>query len=253
MAPTASTPASDTIDTTPPMEAKPHTPRILNSSRERLGMTFDKRFLLSMMTSFTCGFTLGNIHAGRLASLRYRAENAHRLPISTPGWYLYHKSKNYYKLRHGIPEGIRTGSWLTLWVGLFFVVEESLDVFRGTWKAGRTTDHFLGVDELDMKDMKRGLGKSRDALSSLVAGVTTGGAWSLWNGFGWSPTSARTMVTGAVVGLGFGLTQDVLMFVRRKAIGDVDEEEGWMYRGAKNRAKKRDEEEMRKAEGLAEE
>ncbi|KAF2792834.1 hypothetical protein K505DRAFT_325890 [Melanomma pulvis-pyrius CBS 109.77] len=197
-------------------------------------MTFDKRMLLAGFSSFSCGFLLGSTHAGRLASLRFRAENAHRLPISQPGWYLYHKSKNYYKMKAGISEGMRKGVWLATWASIFFIIEESLDVFRGTWRAGRTLEEMEGVDELDFRDMNKSVDKSRDCLSSAVAGMVTGGLWSAWNMFP-MVTAARTIRMGVLVGLGYGLTQDAMTWVRGRSVGYVDEAESWVYRGAKNR------------------
>ena len=81
----------------------------------RLGMPFDRRLLLTTSLSFLSGFTLGSLNAGHMASLRFRAENAHRLPISQPGWYLYHKSKNYYKTKEGAIEGLRKGCKVAAW------------------------------------------------------------------------------------------------------------------------------------------
>jgi hypothetical protein len=212
-------------------------------------MTFDKRMLLAGFSSFTCGFALGSTHAGRLASLRFRAENAHRLPISQPGWYLYHKSKNYYKSKYAITEGVRKGVWLATWASIFFVIEESLDVFRGTWRAGRTLEEMEGIDELDLPTIDRGVDKSRDCLSSAMAGMVTGGIWSAWNRFPMT-TAARTITMGVTVGLGYGVVQDGLTYVRGRSVGYVDEAESWIYRGAKNRRKKMEEDEAAAREGV---
>jgi hypothetical protein len=219
------------------------------TSPERLGMSFDKRMLLAGFSAFTCGFALGSIHAGRLASLRFRAENAHRLPVSQPGWYLYYKSKNYYKTTCAVSEGIRKGAWLAAWTSIFFIIEESLDVFRGTWRAGRTLEEMEGVDELELGGLNRGVDKSRDCLSSAMAGMVTGGIWSAWNRFPMT-TAARTITMGVTVGLGYGVTQDALTWVRGRSVGYVDEAESWIYKGAKNRRKKMEEEEAAAAEGL---
>lgn len=208
---------------------------LLRSTPDRLGMSFDKRLLLASFSSGICGFTLGASHAGHLASLRFRAENAHRLPISQPGWYLYHKSKNYYKMKEGIIEGIKKGGKVAAWTSIFFVIEESMDVFRGTWRAGRTLQEMEGVDELDMKDMNKSIEMNRDCLSSAVAGMVTAGLWSAWNTFP-MVTASRTIRMGLVVGLGYGLVQDGLTYARNK-YGVQDENESWMYKGAKNRMK----------------
>jgi hypothetical protein len=205
-------------------------------------MPFDRRLLLTTFTSFVCGFTLGSASAGSMAALRFRAENAHRLPISQPGWYLYHKSKNYNKMRHGITEGIRKGALLAAWSSVFFIVEESLDVFRGTWRAGRTIEEMEGVDELSLKRIDRGVASSRDFISSAMAGMVTGGVWSAWHQFPVS-TASRTIRMGLLVGLGYGLSQDALVWARRTFLDGEEESESWIYKGAKNR-KKADEEEI---------
>lgn len=197
-------------------------------------MPFDRRLLLTTALAFTSGFTLGSITTGHAASLRFRAENAHRLPISQPGWYLYHKSKNYYKWKHGVVEGLRKGGYIAAWSSVFFIVEESLDVFRGTWRAGRTMSEMEGVDELDMRRIEGGMQGCRDAASSAMAGMVTGGLWSVTHGFPVT-MAARTIRMGLLVGLGFGLGQDGLAWAREKW-GQGEQEESWIYKGARNRA-----------------
>ncbi|KAH7406443.1 hypothetical protein DE146DRAFT_647501 [Phaeosphaeria sp. MPI-PUGE-AT-0046c] len=211
----------------------PPRPSQISTNSPRLGMPFDRRLLLTTTLASLCGFTLGSTSAGRLASLRFRAENAHRLPISQPGWYLYHKSKNYYKWRFGIVEGLRKGGLLAAWSSIFFVVEESLDVFRGTWRAGRTMHEMEGVDELDIARIDKGVGSCRDFLSSACAGMVTGGLWSAWHAFPIS-TAARTIRMGLVVGAGYGVLQDGVGWAKRRWGGE-EGGESWIYKGARNR------------------
>ena len=90
-----------------------------------------------------------------MTALRFRAENAHRLPTSTKGWYLYHKSKNYHVLLGGLKEGLKMGGKLGGWVSAFFVIEEAVDRIRGR----------------------------RDVGGSVVAGLSLGGGWSAWSKF----------------------------------------------------------------------
>lgn len=231
----------DKMEAIPSEPAPPPEPTSLPSaspakpSTDRLGMPFDRRLLLSAFTSFSCGSTLGYLNTSRLASLRFRAENAHRLPISQPGWYLYHKSKNYFKLKHGLTAGLRSGLYLSAWASVFFIVEESMDVFRGTWRAGRSLREMEGVSELDIKSVDHAVQGSRDFWSSVVAGIFTGGLWSAWNKFP-VVTAARTIRIGLFAGLGYGLAQDALMWGRGK-VGGTAEEDSWIYKGAKNRVK----------------
>ncbi|RMZ68442.1 tim17 Tim22 Tim23 Pmp24 family domain-containing [Pyrenophora seminiperda CCB06] len=225
---TTATPSDDP----PPHPQHPH-PHPLLTTSPRLSMPFDRRLLLTTTLSFISGFTLGSLSAGHMASLRFRAENAHRLPISNPGWYLYHKSKNYYKWRYGIVEGLRKGTYIAAWSSVFFIVEESLDIFRGTWVAGRTVGEMEGVDELDIARVERGVEVCRDAGSSALAGMVTGGLWSAWHGFGVT-TAARTIRLGLLVGAGFGLGQDGLIWAKKRWGGNGDGE-SWIYKGARNR------------------
>ncbi|KAF2638833.1 hypothetical protein P280DRAFT_63821 [Massarina eburnea CBS 473.64] len=221
------------MDNLPSPPTLPKPPKPL--SPDRLSLPFDQRLLLSTFTALACGTFLGYTTTSRLAALRFRAENAHRLPQSQPGWYLYHKSKNYYKLKKGIPAGIRSGFWLASWTSIFFIIEESMDVFRGTWRAGRSLSEMEGVSELHVQKMETCIQNSRDFASSGVAGMVTGGLWSAWNAF---PiiTAARTIRIGLFAGLGYGLGQDFLTWARGKSGGVVNDAESWIYRGAKNRA-----------------
>lgn len=109
-----------------------------------------------------------------------------------------------------------------------------MDVFRGTWRAGRTLTEMEGVDELDIGAMDRGVGLNRDFISSALAGVATGGLWSAWNQFP-MVTAARTIRMGLVVGLAYGLGQDAMAWARKRY--GIEREESWVYRGAKNRRK----------------
>lgn len=223
----------------PPDTAQPATTSAPRGSGHRLGLPFDQRLLLSTLASFSCGSVLGYTTTARLAALQFRAENAHRLPTSQPGWYLYHKSKKYHKWKTGVPAALRSGAYLASWSAVFFVLEESLDVFRGTWRAGRTLAEMEGVDELDMRRVDQGVERSRDFWSSAVAGMVTGGLWSAWNHFP-MVTAARTIRVGLAAGLVYGLGQDALTWARGR-VGDSGGEESWVYRGAKNRRRSQDE------------
>jgi len=117
---------------------------------------------------------------------------------------------------------------------VFFVVEESLDVFRGTWSAGRTMREMEGVDELDIGRVDRGVGRARDAWSSACAGMVTGGVWSAWHGFGVS-TAARTIRMGLVVGAGYGVLQDGVRWAKERYGGEEEVGVSWVYRGARKR------------------
>ena len=121
---------------------------------QRLSIRPIVRIPAATLTGFFTGLMLGASHGGKTAALRFRAENAHRLPVSTKGWYLYHKSKNYHMALNGIKEGLKMGSKIGFWVGGFFYLESSIDLCRG----GR-----------------------KDFLSTTLAGLTVAGAFSAWS------------------------------------------------------------------------
>ena len=88
-----------------------------------------------------------------MAGLRFRAENAHRLPNSTTGWYLYHKSKNYQATYGGVKEGSKMGLRVGSLVAAYVLAEEALDSYR----------------------------EEKDFLSSVIAGMGTAGAYGAWS------------------------------------------------------------------------
>lgn len=84
------------------------------------------------LAAFGLGFTLGIAHGSQMAGLRFRAEHAHKLPTTTTGWYLYHKSKNYHLMFGGLKEGFRNGMRLSLITSSIFLTENLFDVYRGS-------------------------------------------------------------------------------------------------------------------------
>ncbi|GAM85364.1 hypothetical protein ANO11243_033710 [Dothideomycetidae sp. 11243] len=165
------------------------------SLHDRLSLPFGTRLVLALTLATTSGFALGTAHGGQMAGLRFRAENAHRLPTSEVGWFLYHKSKNYNAMLGGVKEGFRMGVRLGFWGGLFFWTEEGID-----------------------RSEEDG---TRDFLSTTVAALSTAGAFSAWNRFP-LPTAARTAKMGLKAGLAFGLIQDALGLLRGRKLGYVE-------------------------------
>jgi len=119
----------------------------------RLSSTPRNRILLASVAAGMIGAGLGMSHGANMTGLRFRAENAHRLPTSQQGWFLYHKSKNYAVMLGGTKEARRMGSKLAVWTALFLVIEDLVDRSR----------------------------RRRDALSTICAGLTTAGAFSLYS------------------------------------------------------------------------
>ncbi|KAI9802463.1 MAG: hypothetical protein M1825_002848 [Sarcosagium campestre] len=168
----------------------------LRPSPHRLSIPLSLR--LPLATAFCCvgGILVGSTKASRDAGLRFRAENAHRLPTTQTGWYLYHKSKNYHRALAGVKGGVGLGLRICLPVAGFFVVEEAVDHLRGG-------------------------GDRKDFGSSVVAALAAAGGWSLWNRFT-VPEAARTAKMSLVVGLAYGLAQDAIGSLRGRRLHYVD-------------------------------
>ncbi|WYZ44655.1 hypothetical protein EsH8_VII_001091 [Colletotrichum jinshuiense] len=162
-------------------------------SDSRLSIPTPARIPLAGMVGFGIGTTLGLAHGGRTAQLRFRAEHAHKMPTTTTGWYLYHKSKNYHSMYGGLREGLRMGVKLSFWTLMAFGLESTVDRYRG----------------------------STDLLSTVLASLTVAGSFSLWNRFS-LPTAARTARYGLLFGLVYGGLQDAVGFARGRPIGYVE-------------------------------
>lgn len=175
---------------------------------ERLSLPIAGRLLLCASAAAIAGFTLGAAHGSIEAGYRFRAENAHRLPRSQTGWYLYHKSKNYNAMYGGAIEGLKMSAKVSFWAVLFLAMEEATDGFRQG-----LARHTRGEQAADRV--------SKDFLSTVIAGMGTAGAFSLWNRFP-LVTAARTAKTGIKVGLAYGLLQDGLGLLRGRRLGYVD-------------------------------
>ncbi|GJC90357.1 hypothetical protein ColLi_13195 [Colletotrichum liriopes] len=154
-------------------------------SESRLSIPTPARIPLAGMVGFGIGTTLGLAHGGRTAQLRFRAEHAHKMPTTTTGWYLYHKSKNYHAMQGGLREGLRMGSRLSFWTLMAFGLESTVDRYRG----------------------------KTDLLSTVLASLTVAGGFSLWT---------RTARYGLLFGLVYGGMQDVVGLARGRPIGYVD-------------------------------
>ncbi|KAK0509077.1 hypothetical protein JMJ35_008448 [Cladonia borealis] len=159
----------------------------------RLSIPFFIRLPTATVGAFITGMALGLSHGSKTAGLRFRAENSHRFPTTSTGWYLYHKSKNYHAMLGGIKEGMKMGLKISFWTGSFFLVEEAVDRLRGT----------------------------KDFMSTVVAGLSISGGFSAWNRFP-LPTAARTSKVGLIGGLSYGLVQDALGLARGRRLGYVD-------------------------------
>lgn len=117
----------------------------------RLSATFGSRCIVGSAAAFLGGLGLGVAHGSKTAALRFRAENSHRFPTTSTGWYQYHKSKNYVCMFEGLKPGFKLGARLSTWAACFLYVEEAVDDARN----------------------------KRDFLSTVVASLTVSGVFSV--------------------------------------------------------------------------
>lgn len=121
--------------------------------QSRLSIPPVPRIAYTSLGAVIIGAGLGISYGASSAGMRYRAENAHRLPTSQTGWYLYHKSKNYTMMLGGIKEGAKMGLKIGGWVTSFFLIEEGWDQARG----------------------------EKDFVNTVLASASVAGGFSLWS------------------------------------------------------------------------
>ncbi|KIW31085.1 uncharacterized protein PV07_02767 [Cladophialophora immunda] len=182
------------------MEAKEENAlvRFTGWPNERLSIPLILRAPTLMLASFACGFSLGASQGATKGAYRYRAENAHRLPTTQTGWFLYQKSKNYHAMFGGIKEGVRFGSICTGWATMFMVTEEMVDLSRARLFARGDDDVATG---------------QRDFGSTVIAGMTLAGIYSWKRGLDHF-AAARTARSALRLSLAYGLVQDLAASIR---------------------------------------
>ena len=123
-----------------------------SDSPPRLGIAVEKRIPYAALSAFSTGLALGYYHGSNKAGLVFRAENAHRFPTTSNGWFQYHKTKNYISVVGGMKDGARLGFKLGAGALAFSLFEETVDYSR----------HY-----------------ERDFLSTVTAGLSFSGIYSL--------------------------------------------------------------------------
>lgn len=141
------------LNTDAPKKPSASSPGQSPVSAHRLSLPYPVRIITTTTGAFITGMFLGLSHGAQTAGYRFRAENSYRLPTSSIGWYFYHKSKNYHMMLGGVKEGMKMGPKIAFWSGGYFLFEEAVDRARGR----------------------------SDFLSSVTAGFSIAGAFSLWS------------------------------------------------------------------------
>ena len=168
------------------------------TSASRLSIPFPLRLTLSTFFGLAAGFSLGAGKGATNAGLRYRAENAHRLPTTRSGWYHYHKTKNYHSIVGGVKEGVWLGARLSIWAALFVSAEEGVDRLRGKWNGDINGETRHG-----------------DVASTVCAGLGTAGFYTWTKGHDVF-TAARVTKTALKYSFIYGFSQDLLSTLRGK-------------------------------------
>ncbi|KAJ5551541.1 hypothetical protein N7535_000515 [Penicillium sp. DV-2018c] len=153
-----------------------------SDSPPRLGLEVGKRLPYATMSAFSTGLAMGYYHGSKKAGLVFRAENAHRFPTTSTGWFQYHKTKNYVSIVGGVKDGMKLGFKLGAGALVFCLFEETVDYARH--------------DE-------------RDFLSTVTAGLSFSGIYSLLARHD-VYTAARAAKLGLKLSLTYGLLQDAL-------------------------------------------
>lgn len=126
-----------------------------NPLLNRIGLEPVKRITLITASASFWGFILGGVIGSRQSGMQYLAENAHRLPKTTEGWYFYHKKKNYRMIYGALSKGAIYSAKTGTMVALFEVLEASADFYRG----------------------------GADLFNSVAAGLASGGVFSIASTF----------------------------------------------------------------------
>ncbi|QKX53555.1 uncharacterized protein TRUGW13939_00634 [Talaromyces rugulosus] len=148
----------------------------------RLGIDIDRRLPYVVVSAFSVGFGVGSSHGSKKAAFQFRAENAHRFPTTSTGWFQYHKTKNYKSIVGGVFEGVKLGTRLGVGAMAFTLFEETVDYARHD---------------------------RRDFISTVIAGLSFSGIYSALARHD-IYTAARTTKLGLKLSLAYGLTQDAL-------------------------------------------
>lgn len=122
----------------------------------RLGIEIKDRLPYTAASAFAVGMAIGASHGSKKAAYQFRAENAHRFPTTSTGWFLYHKSKNYKSIVGGVKDGMKLGLKLGAGAMAFCLFEETVDYARHD---------------------------RRDFLSTVTAGLSFSGIYSLLGTF----------------------------------------------------------------------
>ncbi|KAK6522898.1 hypothetical protein TWF281_002325 [Arthrobotrys megalospora] len=155
----------------------------------RLNLHPISRLTIANIFAFAAVFIPTTVRTAHIASLVYRAENAHRLPEKRADWFHYHRAKNHYAASRGLAEGFRRAGGVCGYVSLFLVVESGVDAWKG------------GVD----------------FVGSVVGGGVAGGWFGVVRKLPLA-TTALMVKKGVWYGFIYGVAQDVMLAARGERV-----------------------------------
>lgn len=142
--------------------------------------------LISVLASCVGGFS-GLSDGIKMSSLRFLAENGHRLPRNVAGWYFYHKKKNYIMIKEGIKQGIKQGTGLSIVITSFFGLEAFIDSYIRS--------------------------ENKDFINTGIAGLLSSAAYGVFKGMS-KVHRINFMKKGILLGLSLGFSLDLLIWSR---------------------------------------
>ncbi|KAF3925177.1 hypothetical protein ABW20_dc0102369 [Dactylellina cionopaga] len=176
------------------------------------------RLAIANVFAFTSIFLSTALRTTHTSSLQFRAENAHRLPKTQKGWYFYHRSRNYHAGHNAVVNGFKKSLGMCGYVSLFVLVENGVDVTRGSVDFG----------------------------STVFSGGVTGGVFGLVRKLPLS-TTALTAKKGLWYGFLYGITQDIMLAARGESVFWIDPFTGRNREAARKwRRRRKQEDEERK-------
>ncbi|KAJ3330749.1 hypothetical protein HDU93_010106 [Gonapodya sp. JEL0774] len=98
-------------------------------------------------SGFLFGSFLGGFLGARARRLQFLAENAHRLPRTPRGWFMYHRERNYQVAKRAGIVGVSYGAKVAVVCGVFAGVETAIDVARDNedWISGGLSGLLTGA------------------------------------------------------------------------------------------------------------
>lgn len=207
-----------------------HSSPLPDNSYQRLSLPSPTRIATLTTLTFLSGAFIGGLHGSRTSALRFRAENAHRLPTTKQGWYFYHKTKNYVGAVGGVAGGLRAGCTFAVWVALFLTIEAAVDRLRGANRIDILREmaaaHEFGsvVPDAEVEwviDREGRRGGRRDFLSTTVAALALAGGYNACTGFSYRRSFGMTKL-GLAGGLFYGLLQDGVQLAKGNHLAWVD-------------------------------